>query len=197
MTHVKKLGWTADALEEAARSLSLSPAVVGTLGAPEERLVSYFVRKCNDELRVKLLERDNELRNMRVRDRIKLAVRLRLEMVAPFMDTWPQALAILARPKNVGLAATLLSDISDTIWHGIGDTSTDLQWYTKRALLAGVYTTTELYMLTDYSPDYCDTWDALGRRVEDVLWMGSLVRSLSHKAKEVLQYPFTRQQQQA
>ena len=44
-----------------------------------------------------------------------------------------------------------------------------MNWYTKRALLAGVYTATELYMLTDYSPGYAETWDALDRRLRDVM----------------------------
>lgn len=47
-----------------------------------------------------------------------------------------------------------------------------MNWYTKRALLAGVYTATELYMLTDYSPGYAETWDALDRRLRDVMALG-------------------------
>ena len=34
------------------------------------------------------------------------------------------------------------------VWHSAGDTSTDLGWYTKRAALAGIYSATELYMIT-------------------------------------------------
>ena len=52
-------------------------------------------------------------------------------------------------------AATALKQravLMDDIWHAAGDRSTDMDWYTKRALLGGVYTATELYMLTDYSP---------------------------------------------
>lgn len=39
----------------------------------------------------------------------------------------------------------------DEIWHGVGDGASDLDWYVKRTILGGVYSTTEIYMLTDDS----------------------------------------------
>ena len=41
--------------------------------------------------------------------------------------------------------------------------------YGKRALLAGVYSSTELFMLTDTSPGHEETWQALDRRLSDML----------------------------
>lgn len=40
----------------------------------------------------------------------------------------------------------------DEIWHAAGDESADVDWYVKRTVLGGIYSTTELYMLTDASP---------------------------------------------
>lgn len=68
-----------------------------------------------------------------------------------------------------------LAQITDDVWHAAGDKSTDYNWYTKRGLLAGVYTATELYMLTDYSPEFADTWDVLDRRLQDVMTIGKLL----------------------
>ena len=65
-----------------------------------------------------------------------------------------------------------VSELVDDIWYAAGDKSTDYNWYTKRALLAAVYSATELYMLTDYSPGYADTWEALDRRLQDVARLG-------------------------
>lgn len=65
------------------------------------------------------------------------------------------------------------AELVDEIWHACGDTATDYNWYTKRGLLAGVYSATELFMITDYSPGYADTWKALDRRLEDVKRIGS------------------------
>lgn len=65
------------------------------------------------------------------------------------------------------------AELVDDIWHACGDTATDYNWYTKRGLLAGVYAATELFMITDYSPGYADTWKALDRRLNDVKRIGS------------------------
>ena len=65
------------------------------------------------------------------------------------------------------------AELVDDIWHACGDTATDYNWYTKRGLLAGVYAATELFMITDYSPGYADTWKSLDRRLEDVKRIGS------------------------
>lgn len=61
-------------------------------------------------------------------------------------------MAIQARPGNVRTALRQLALLVDDMWHAAGDSSTDLNWYTRRALLAGVYTSTELYMLTGAVP---------------------------------------------
>jgi ubiquinone biosynthesis protein COQ9 len=51
----------------------------------------------------------------------------------------------------------------------LGDTSRDLNWYTKRATLSAVYSATVLYWLGDDSPGNQATWDFLDRRIEDVM----------------------------
>lgn len=40
----------------------------------------------------------------------------------------------------------------DEIWHASGDQSTDIDWYVKRTVLGGIYSTSEVYMVTDHSP---------------------------------------------
>ena len=40
----------------------------------------------------------------------------------------------------------------DEILHSIGDEGSDIDWYVKRTVLGGIYSTTEIYMLTDSSP---------------------------------------------
>ncbi len=93
-------------------------------------------------------------------------------------DTWPQAVALMAQPSSAMVGCRQLAFIVDEIWHAAGDTSSDTSWYTKRALLAGVYASTELYMLTDYSPGYADTWESLDRRLADVMRLGAAARDV-------------------
>ena len=67
-------------------------------------------------------------------------------------DSWPQALSLQALPQNAPAALRRLAALVDDVWAAAGDTSADANWYTKRALLAGVYSATELYMLTGAPP---------------------------------------------
>lgn len=78
-----------------------------------------------------------------------------------------------------------LAQVTDDIWHAAGDKATDYNWYTKRGLLASVYTATELYMLTDYSPGYADTWDVLDRRLEDVVKLGKFMGQVTEHTGQI------------
>jgi ubiquinone biosynthesis protein COQ9 len=81
-------------------------------------------------------------------------------------------MAVMAEPANVQTSLALMHELVDGIWAAAGDQSSDSTWYTKRMALQVVYTTTELYMLTDFSPGHADTWSALDRRMEDVKSVG-------------------------
>ena len=58
--------------------------------------------------------------------------------------------------------------------------------YTKRALLAGVIGTTELFMITDFSPGYADTWASLDRRLRDVTQLGKAASQVQSMAEFVM-----------
>ncbi|XP_013380311.1 ubiquinone biosynthesis protein COQ9, mitochondrial isoform X4 [Lingula anatina] len=110
---------------------------------------------------------------------ISNAVETRLRMIIPYMDKWPQAMAILALPQNAPEAMKNLLNLTDDIWYYAGDRSADFNWYTKRLALAGVYKSTELCMIQDKSVDYTDTWDFLDRRLEDLKQAGKLARKVT------------------
>jgi ubiquinone biosynthesis protein COQ9 len=80
-----------------------------------------------------------------------------------------RALGLLALPHNAPVAATTLWRTVDAIWYAAGDTATDFNYYTKRGLLAGVYSATVLYWLEDRSEGLADTWTFLDRRIGDVM----------------------------
>lgn len=46
-------------------------------------------------------------------------------------------------------------------------------WYTRRAVLTGIYNTTELVMMQDSSPGFEDTWRFLENRVADAMTMSN------------------------
>ena len=57
----------------------------------------------------------------------------------------------------------------DLMWRAAGDRSSDFSYYTKRALLGGVYGATLIHWLSDSSEGHADTWVFLDNRIGDVM----------------------------
>ena len=90
---------------------------------------------------------------------------VRLRLLIPVLEVWPQGLAKLHSPKVIKDTVAVSTKMVDDIWYYAGDRSTDISWYTKRGMLAKLYFSTQLAMLNDSSPDFKDTWDFLDRRL--------------------------------
>ena len=74
---------------------------------------------------------------LRLHQRVRAVIALRLEQNRPHKEAIRRALALLALPRNARLAAACTARTVDAIWHAAGDRSADFSWYTKRAILAG------------------------------------------------------------
>lgn len=105
----------------------------------------------------------------RTRERVAYAVRARLEALEPYKDVARRAAAFLAQPQNAPLAASLMMRSVDLMWRAAGDRSSDFSYYTKRALLGGVYGATVIHWLSDSSEWHADTWAFLDNRIDDVM----------------------------
>jgi ubiquinone biosynthesis protein COQ9 len=168
LPHVPFDGWTIQTLRLAAADLGLSDAAAENAfpeGAPD--MVGHFVERADRLMLEELAQRN--LAALKVRERIATAIRLRLEPLGPHREAVRRALALLALPPYYGLALRLLYRTVDAIWYAAGDTATDYNFYTKRALLAGVYSATLFYWLEDRSPESAETWTFLDRRLADVM----------------------------
>ena len=163
-------GWTRTALAAAARRLELPTGEADRLfpGGPVQVLTHLSERA--DLRTVEDMEKEG-VATMKIRDRIRTAVRIRLERHAGEREAVRRALALLSLPFNAGLGLKLLYKTVDAMWYAAGDNSTDFNFYTKRATLAGVYSSTLLYWLNDRSPGAEATWalprSAHRRRDED------------------------------
>ncbi|KAL2621108.1 hypothetical protein R1flu_001313 [Riccia fluitans] len=183
LEHVPKLGWTEAAMSAGARDVGLSPAIVGAFPRKEAALVEFFMDECALALAEELEDREEELAKMVLKDRVAEIVWTRLQMQIPYLSKWAQALSIQANPLNAPSSLKQRALLVDDIWHAAGDRSTDMDWYAKRALLAGVYSTTELYMLTDTSPGFKDTKTFLERRIADAIDCRKSVQEASQLAQ--------------
>jgi ubiquinone biosynthesis protein COQ9 len=166
-------GWSWTSIRAATRMLDLPAGEAERLfpGGPLDVLA--YVSERADRRMVEDLEAEGVL-DLKIRDRIREAVRIRLERHVGNREAARRALALLALPFNGPLALRLLYRTIDAMWYAAGDTSTDFNFYTKRATLAAVYSSTLLYWLNDRSPDSEATWDFLERRIDNVMQIEKL-----------------------
>lgn len=167
-----------------AREVGISPSIVGSFSRKEAALVEYFMDDCLERL-IDLIESDTELELLIPSQRISKLVRIRLEMQAPYISKWAQALSVQALPTNVPRSFKQRAALVDEIWHAAGDDASDLDWYVKRTVLGGIYSTTEVYMLTDNSPDFRDTWAFLDARVRDAFDLKKTLQEAQYLAEAV------------
>lgn len=161
-------GWTRTAIAAAARQLELPVGEADRLFPGGAMQILSFASERADLRTVEDMEKEG-VANLKIRDRIKSAVRIRLERHSGEREAARRALATLSLPFNGGLALKLLYRTVDAMWYAAGDTSTDFNFYTKRATLAGVYSATLLYWLSDRSPGSEASWAFLDRRIDDVM----------------------------
>ena len=168
LAHVPFDGWTDTALRAGAADAGYGPDDLARFlpGGPAE-LMELFNTRADAAM---LAELDtSDLDAMRVRERIALGVRLRLEANDAHREAIRRGLAFLAMPQNAPLALKCLHRTVDAIWRAAGDTATDYNYYTKRGLLAGVYAATLLYWLGDDSAERARSWAFLDRRIADAM----------------------------
>lgn len=121
---------------------------------------------------------------LKIRERIRELVLFRIDAIRPHKEALRRAFAILAQPQNIPAAGKLAWRAADRMWRIAGDVSTDFNHYSKRAMLAGIYSATMLAWLDDESDDLAATRAFLDRRIDGVMrfeklkagWRGSRER---------------------
>ncbi|XP_075433171.1 ubiquinone biosynthesis protein COQ9, mitochondrial isoform X2 [Ascaphus truei] len=192
LQYVPEYGWSSEAIAEGAKSLDLSVAAAGMFENGGGELVLHFVSQCNAHL-AELLEEEQKLVQLGKAEKkqtgqfLRDAVDARLRMLIPYIGQWPQALGLLLLPQNIPSSFKLLTGMVDDMWHYAGDHSKDVSWYTRRAVLAGIYNTTELVMLQDSSPDFEDTWSFLDNRISEAMNMGISVKKVALTGEALVQ----------
>jgi len=168
LSHAAFDGWSQKALDAGAKDagIPLDRALNAFPGGMAEMLAFYH--EVEDRHMLEAMARAN-VSDMRVRERIAFAVKARLQRNMGHREAIKSACSFLAMPHNATLALRVLYRTVDAMWYAAGDTATDFNFYTKRALLAGVYSATVLYWLNDRSAGAADTWAFLDRRIDEVM----------------------------
>jgi len=167
LCHVAFDGWSEAALLAGAADLGVSEAEARAAYPRGAIELAGAYHRAGDAKMLETLE-NTDLASMKIRERVTFAVRCRIELIED-KEAVRRGTALFALPQNAADGAGLIWGTADAIWTALGDTSEDVNWYTKRAILGGVYSSTILYWLGDDSPESEKTWAFLDRRIEDVM----------------------------
>ena len=167
LMHVAFDGWSEATFQAAIRDTGIAPSVARAVCPRGAVDLAIAFHKAGDEAMLKRLK-ETDLSEAKFRDKIAAAVRFRLEAVED-KEAVRRGTTLFALPMHAPDGVKLVWGTCDAIWTALGDTSDDVNWYTKRGTLSGVYSATVLYWLGDDSPDHMSTWAFLDRRIEDVM----------------------------
>lgn len=160
-------GWGARAVESAAANLRIKPEVAALVFESKVAMIDAWF----DTIDADMLENlpPETLASMKIRQRITALVEARITLLTKNKEALRRATAILAMPQNVPLAAKLGWRAADAMWHAAGDTATDYNHYTKRAILGSVYAATLAVFLQDDTADQSETRAFLARRIDGIM----------------------------
>ncbi|MBI36529.1 MAG: COQ9 family protein [Alphaproteobacteria bacterium] len=184
LDYVPHDGWTEKSLLKAIQDS----------GIEREELYRIFPSGVTDIIEFWSVEIDKEmvsalekidLKELRVRERIFTAVKCRLMALESDKESLRRAFLHLGQPDNMILGMKCLYRTVDEIWFVSGDVSTDFNFYTKRGLLAAVYSSTVLFWLDDKSDDNQETWSFLERRINDALRIPKVTSKLNDLSSHV------------
>ena len=172
LAHVPFDGWSAASLAAATADSGVAAGLVTALfprGAVDLALAYHY--RGDALMRDRFAAEDHN--GLRYSEKVARAVRLRLE-AASDKEAVRRGTTFFALPQHAADGARAIWGTADAIWQALGDTSTDLNWYTKRATLSAVYASTVLFWLGDDSLGHQATWDFLDRRIENVMQIEKL-----------------------
>ena len=168
-------GWSLNAVEAAVKKLGLPPVTAGLVESPHQ-LVLHHITSSNAALDSWMVEEVARLtadgHKLPVGKFVRSCVVTRLRMNGPLIKAglWGEAAALVCQ-SDPAQALETWQEVCDDIWYRAGDTSHDLNWYTKRITLAAVMAATDVFMLQDNSPDFQESWNFLDRRLQDLALM--------------------------
>jgi ubiquinone biosynthesis protein COQ9 len=171
LVHVPFDGWSRRSLRAGAADASMDMALAWRLFPRGGDDLLIHLEGWADRQMLARIDR-SELLSLRMTERIATLVRTRLEVLMPHREALRRAISARWLPGNAVAATTSLWRTVDLIWETAGDRPADASYYTKRALLAAVWTSTFLYWLEDRSEGLAGTWGFLQRRLDNVMAFG-------------------------
>lgn len=161
-------GWSTAAVDSAAAAIGCDPRVARiAFGEGPMQMIEAWIASV-DAAMVQALPLE-ALAMLPIRERIRRLVQFRLDAVGGQREALRRALAIMAMPQNTAQAVKLGWRSADAMWRLAGDTATDYNYYSKRAILGGIYAATLSVFAADESQGHTETRAFLNRRIEGIM----------------------------
>lgn len=137
LPRIPSLGFSRTTVLAAGAEIGLSDAECDLLlpyGAQD--LAALYARRLDHKASERLVDAD--LAHQKIRDKIRLGLTARVDAAAELTDVTHRWAGFLALPGNLPLALRLVWEAADAIWRAAGDTATDENHYSKRAIVSGI-----------------------------------------------------------
>jgi ubiquinone biosynthesis protein COQ9 len=141
ITLAPQMGWTSQLVERAGRRAGLTLGEVELLLPHGPRDLAALLSRRHDAAAFESLAATDPA-TLKIRERIRTGVQARLDAAFADEDAVRRWAGFLAFPTNLPLALRLLWETADAIWRWAGDTATDENHYSKRAILSGILIST-------------------------------------------------------
>lgn len=204
-------GWTRVSIGKGAESVNYPGVIHGMFANGGVELVHYFYTDCNEKLAEILKTKESKDPSKFAKE----AIQIRLQMLEPYLKTWPQAIGLMSLPQFAPKSLAIVLTLIDDICYYSGDRSVDVSdnnycfrhvihihvcytccntnfifqfsWYSRRIGLATIYKMTELYMVQDTSSGFTKTWQFLEHRISDGVMLHSILDKSEGAGKNVQQ----------
>lgn len=167
LPHVAFDGWSDVAFVEAVADTGMTREDANALCPRGAVDLAVAYHRAGDAAMMAAVARA-DMASMRYSERVAFAIRARLA-TAEDKEAVRRGTALFALPHMASDGAALIWGTADAIWTSLGDTSTDGNWYTKRATLSAVYASSVLFWLGDESFGEQATHEFIARRIENVM----------------------------
>jgi len=173
LKHVPQHGFTREALTLGAKDSGYLEVSVQLFPRGVFDLINYYL--VTQRLSLKDRVQFPAEAQLGLGNRVRALTFERLRANKDIIHQWQGALGHMSLLGNIPASLKELNKLADEIWYLAGDTTVDFAWYTKRASLAAVYASSELFMTTDISKDFVATEEFLDRRLKEVRLVGGTV----------------------
>ncbi len=183
-------GWNETALVAAAEMAGADVDIAklafpesGLAGSRAMNMIEAWVTSVDEAMAAEWPQ--ERLAELKIRERIRVLVAFRLDAVEHIDEAVRRAMAIMAMPQNAARSMQLGWRSADIMWRLAGDTATDYNHYTKRAILAGIYSATLAFFVNDDSEGKAKSHEFLGRRIDGVMRFEKFKYKLTNSDREM------------